>query len=108
MRAANAAGKAERNRRYWAKNKEKRCEYAAYRNAAEAQATPSWLTEDQKWMISEIYELRLKRQEATGVKHHVDHIIPLLGKEARGLHVPWNLQVITATDNCRKSNKVGF
>ena len=99
-------GPSGRNRKYRLKNLAKHSEWAAFRNAAKIQATPSWLTDDQKWMISEIYELRVQRQELTGVEHHVDHIVPLLGKEARGLHVPWNLRVVPAEINLRKSNKV--
>lgn len=106
MRAAQAVGPTELSRRHRRKNLAYYAERAAYRNAAKIQATPPWLTDDQKWMISEIYELRMQRQELTGVEHHVDHIVPLLGKEARGLHVPWNLRVVTAETNLRKSNKV--
>jgi hypothetical protein len=76
----------------------------ARRRAAELNATPDWLTAIHKAQIAEYYEVATALETQTGIKHHVDHIIPLKAKIASGLHVPWNLQVLTATENLRKHN----
>jgi 5-methylcytosine-specific restriction endonuclease McrA len=87
------------------KNRHKVSAKTQRRNAAKIKATPLWITEEHLWMIEEIYELRDLRSEATGIAHQVDHIIPLRGKGVCGLHVPWNLQVITAYENKVKGNR---
>lgn len=69
------------------------------------QRTPSWLTTDDHWFIGEIYELAALRTKMFGFAWHVDHIIPLQGKNVSGLHVPLNLRVIPGAENVRKSNQ---
>jgi hypothetical protein len=75
-------------------------------------ATPPWLTKEQHEQMRYFYiESGLKTSE-TGITHHVDHIVPIKAMNANnehiacGLHVPWNLQVLSADDNLRKSNKL--
>jgi 5-methylcytosine-specific restriction endonuclease McrA len=68
-------------------------------------AMPKWLNEKHKFFLEEIYELRDLRTKATGIVHHVDHIIPLKGDGVCGLHVPWNLQILTAFENRAKGNR---
>ena len=62
-------------------------------------ATPTWLTEEHHWLIEQFYK-------ACEPGFAVDHIIPLLGKEVCGLHVPWNLQVLTVQENSQKGNRL--
>ena len=69
-------------------------------------AQPKWLSEEHKQQIREIYRRCKQISEETGVPHHVDHIIPIKGKNVSGLHVPQNLQIVTASYNMSKKNKV--
>lgn len=70
------------------------------------QATPSWLSAEQRLEIRLKYRLAIELSRRTGVRHAVDHIVPLQGEEVCGLHVPWNLDVITQDKNLKKSNKL--
>lgn len=71
----------------------------AMRRAAKLNATPSWLSEEQKSEIKKIYD-----NCPTG--QNVDHIMPLRGKTLSGLHVPWNLQYLPDSENKRKGNRI--
>lgn len=67
-------------------------------------ATPPWISAEQKKAIRSLYRLAMEMTKITGVRHAVDHIVPLLGETVCGLHVPWNMQVLTQDENLRKSN----
>lgn len=69
-------------------------------------ATPPWLTRKQKSEIRQLYQIAITMTQTTGEQYVVDHIVPLRGEEVCGLHVPWNLRVITQEQNLKKSNKL--
>lgn len=63
-------------------------------------ASPKW--RDRK-AINAIYDEARRVTQETGIPHAVDHIYPLQGGMACGLHVHWNLQILTHTENSAKS-----
>jgi hypothetical protein len=76
-------------------------EQSRIRRAAERRATPQWLTREQR---KEMRAMK-RRAGAMGREYHIDHIEPILGRLAMGLHVPWNLQITTAAENWSKNNQ---
>jgi len=68
------------------------------------EATPSWLSRRQKTEIRQLYQIAITNTAITGEEYVVDHIYPLRSDVVCGLHVPWNLRVMTQTDNLKKSN----
>ena len=70
------------------------------------QATPKWLSAEQKLEIRLKYRLAIELSRRTGVRHAVDHVVPLHGETVCGLHVPWNLEVLTQDENLKKYNKL--
>lgn len=69
-------------------------------------ATPLWLTRQQRTEIRQIYQIAITMTKTTGERYVVDHIVPLRSEVVCGLHVPWNLRVITQEENLAKSNKL--
>lgn len=65
---------------------------------------PKWLTKSDWIEIDWAYEIARQRTKETGIPHEVDHIVPTQGENVSGLHVPWNLQVITRAQNLAKRN----
>jgi len=70
------------------------------------EATPPWLTREQKGQIRELYKIAITMTKTTGEQYVVDHIIPLRSEVVCGLHVPWNLRVVPRQENLLKSNKL--
>lgn len=56
--------------------------------------------------VLSIYEEAHALTKSTGIPHEVDHIIPLKSKVVCGLHVSWNMQILTKSENSKKGNKI--
>ena len=89
-------------RAYYSRNKEDFPARTAFRRARKKAATPCWADQ---LAIKAIYAEAIRLTKETGVKHHVDHIVPLKHELVCGLHCEANLRVITATENFSKNNR---
>jgi hypothetical protein len=95
----------QKYKKVWAKeNSDKVLSNKAKRRSSEIKRTPSWLADSHWFEIDCIYKYCASLR-SIGLNFHVDHIVPLQGKLVSGLHTPWNLQVIHATENFSKGNK---
>lgn len=80
------------NKRIWVANRKKK----------KIKSMPCWANKDK---ISEYYREAHRLSIETGIPHHVDHIVPTNHKLVCGLHNEFNLQVLTKSENQKKSNK---
>lgn len=76
--------------------------HAGLRRALKKTAQPPWVREMD---LLHWYEEAQRLTKETGTEHSVDHIVPLKHPLVCGLHVPWNLQVMTLLANKRKGNR---
>lgn len=83
---------------------EEKIVYEQNRRAAKKQALPSWAKS--KAMQAEFKSIAQHRQwldDNTNRSHHIDHVVPLQSDFVCGLHVPWNLMVLSSEDNVSKN-----
>jgi hypothetical protein len=110
VKARASARPKEETNYYKQKHKENNPEYYkalnSVRKRRHREATPKWITPEQKLVMRNLYLQAQALTKATGERYVVDHIIPLISPEVCGLHVPWNLRVITQEENLIKSNKI--
>lgn len=98
----NPKAKAQHQAAWRAKNPDKLAALTAKRKATKLQATPPWADHDK---INAVYA-EAAALRALGLDVHVDHIVPLQGRHASGLHVHANLQLLLADDNRRKGSQL--
>jgi hypothetical protein len=99
----NKESERQRRTKYLKENPHKPRDWDATRRATKLQRTPAW--SDRKLIVL-VYAYAKWLEEFAGVPCQVDHIVPLQGVSASGLHCANNLQVITRSDNSAKRNKV--
>lgn len=100
--------RADKKRRNTEEGKAAHAAIQANRRAKKLEATPKWLTKEQKLQIKQFYIDAARLTIETGILHHVDHILPLQGEGIRGLHTPWNLQILAESENAKKNNSFDF
>jgi hypothetical protein len=100
---------AEYNKKYRAENHHRvqalQTARGAKYKAAKKKATPKWITAADIERIQVFYLEASWVTKRSGVPHEVDHIVPLQGETVCGLHVPWNLRVITKSFNASKQHR---
>lgn len=90
----------------WKKNNlDKVSAYAQNRRAKELQRTPPWAKEIMDDYMKMLCKFRDSLTKHTGIKQSIEHTIPLQGKLISGLHLPYNLEIMSLSKNAEKQNK---
>lgn len=76
------------------------------RQTAQAERTPIWNKEFDRFVWQELKRLRIDRGRATGIRWAIDHVIPLQGRRVSGLHTAANWQLIPHWMNNEKLNRL--
>lgn len=100
--AANPGRKRDAANAWWRGHRSEHYARVHQRKERVRRAAPAWLTCEQRRAMTDLY----KEARARSGEWHVDHICPLCARNSCGLHVPWNLQILSGPDNRRKSNRV--
>lgn len=87
---------------WYASNPDKVNALTSKRRATKLNATPPWADLNK---IAVLYKKAKELESITGLKYHVDHVVPLRGATVCGLHVWENLQILEASLNISKGNR---
>jgi hypothetical protein len=102
-REANRKVQRELKRAQYQRNPASSLLAQANRRATRLQRMPKWA--DRK-AIAHMFEEARRLSRETGVRHSVDHLIPLQGESVSGLHVHYNMRVIPMHKNSSKGNRI--
>lgn len=110
VKARANARPAEERRKHRQKHKEENPEIykalTSVRKRRHREATPKWITAEQKLDMRKRYLAAMHLTKTLSERYVVDHIYPLINPVVCGLHVPWNLRIITQAENLVKSNSL--
>lgn len=79
---------------------------AVHRDAYRARVKQQSLGMYDRKAINLVYRTCKMMTKTTGEKYEVDHIVPIKCDMVCGLHVSWNLRIITKAENRQKTNRL--